>query len=122
MAEADARLTPEAAGQPEDMARHLSLRPDTPREPVPSRPAATITPYRDGPLVVRGDFQLLDQDGNEIDAGRETVALCRCGKSGIKPFCDSSHKRAGFHAGSAPNRPRPAALLRPQPADDPPAG
>ena len=122
MAEADAGLTPEAAGQPEDMARHLSLRPDTPQEPAAPRPAATITPYRDGPLVVRGDFQLLDQDGNEIDAGRETVALCRCGKSGIKPFCDSSHKRAGFHAGSAPNRPRPAALLRPRPADEPPAG
>jgi CDGSH-type Zn-finger protein len=95
-----------------------------PREdPAPSSEGgATITPYRDGPLIVRGDFRLLDQDGVEIDPGRGTIALCRCGKSGIKPFCDSSHKRAGFHAGSAPNRPRPAALLRPQPADEPPAG
>ena len=32
---------------------------------------ATITPYRDGPLLVRGPFRLLDQDGNEIEAGRE---------------------------------------------------
>ena len=32
---------------------------------------ATITPYRDGPLLVRGPFKLLDQDGNEIDPGRE---------------------------------------------------
>jgi CDGSH-type Zn-finger protein len=71
----------------------------------------TITPYRDGPLIVRGDFRLLDQDGAEIDPGRKTIALCRCGKSGIKPFCDGSHKRSGFSAPSAPSRPRPAAEL-----------
>jgi CDGSH-type Zn-finger protein len=73
---------------------------------------ATITPYRDGPLIVRGHFRLLDQDGAEIDPGRDTVALCRCGKSGIKPFCDGSHKRSGFSAPSAPSRPRPAAAIR----------
>ncbi|MGY1828370.1 MULTISPECIES: CDGSH iron-sulfur domain-containing protein [unclassified Blastococcus] len=73
---------------------------------------ATITPYRDGPLIVRGNFRLQDQDGAEIDPGRETIALCRCGKSGIKPFCDGSHKRSGFSAPSAPSRPRPAQLLR----------
>jgi CDGSH-type Zn-finger protein len=79
--------------------------------PVPVAERPTITPYRDGPLIVRGDFRLLDQDGNEIDPGRETIALCRCGKSGIKPFCDGSHKRAGFSAPSAPSRPRPAARI-----------
>jgi CDGSH-type Zn-finger protein len=73
---------------------------------------ATITPYRDGPLIVRGTFRLVDQDGNEIDPGRKTIALCRCGKSGLKPFCDGSHKRSGFSAPSAPSRPRPAARLR----------
>ncbi|WP_093583620.1 CDGSH iron-sulfur domain-containing protein [Geodermatophilus amargosae] len=72
---------------------------------------ATITPYRDGPLIVRGDFRLVDQDGAEIDPGRKTVALCRCGKSGIKPFCDGTHKRSGFSAPSAPSRPRPAAAI-----------
>jgi CDGSH-type Zn-finger protein len=72
---------------------------------------ATITPYRDGPLVVRGDFRLVDQDGAEIDPGRQTIALCRCGKSGIKPFCDGTHKRSGFSAPSAPSRPRPAAQI-----------
>jgi len=80
-------------------------------------PGATITPYRDGPLIVRGDFRLVDQDGLEIDPGRRTIALCRCGKSGIKPFCDGTHKRAGFTAASAPRRPRPASYLRP--ADQP---
>ena len=75
------------------------------------RSGASITPYRDGPLIVRGDFRLLDQDGTEIDPGRDTVALCRCGKSGIKPFCDGTHKRSGFSAPSAPSRPRPAAAI-----------
>jgi CDGSH-type Zn-finger protein len=79
--------------------------------PPAGEPTATITPYRDGPLIVRGDFRLVDGDGNEIDPGRRTVALCRCGKSGIKPFCDGTHKRAGFHAASAPSRPRPAARI-----------
>ncbi|MGY1720284.1 CDGSH iron-sulfur domain-containing protein [Blastococcus sp. SYSU DS0552] len=72
---------------------------------------ATITPYRDGPLIVRGNFRLLDQDGAEIDPGRDTIALCRCGKSGIKPFCDGSHKRSGFSAPSGPSRPRPATRI-----------
>ena len=79
--------------------------------PPADEPTATITPYRDGPLLVRGDFRLVDTDGNEIDPGRRTVALCRCGRSGIKPFCDGTHKRSGFSAGSAPSRPRPAAEL-----------
>ncbi len=59
-----------------------------------------ITPYRDGPLLVRGDFRLQDQNGNEIDAGRETIALCRCGKSRTRPFCDGSHKLVSFRAPS----------------------
>ncbi|WP_217899334.1 CDGSH iron-sulfur domain-containing protein [Blastococcus mobilis] len=100
------------------MARSLSVEPDLPEdvdaaaEPDGERAeGVTITPYRDGPLIVRGDFRLLDQDGNEIDPGRDTIALCRCGKSGIKPFCDGSHKRSGFSAPSAPSRPRPAAQI-----------
>lgn len=60
----------------------------------------TITPYRDGPLLVRGDFALLDQAGNEIANERTTVALCRCGRSRMRPFCDGSHKLVGFRAPS----------------------
>ena len=60
----------------------------------------TITPYRDGPLLVRGPFTLLDQDGNAIDARRETVALCRCGKSRQRPFCDGTHRLVRFSAPS----------------------
>ena len=91
--------------------------PDLPEDDEP-RGGATITPYRDGPLIVRGDFRRVDQDGAEIDPGRDTIALCRCGKSGIKPFCDGTHKRSGFSAPSAPSRPRPAArILREARAD-----
>lgn len=61
----------------------------------------TITPYRDGPLIIRGGFRLVDQDGNEIESGRDTVALCRCGKSRIRPFCDGSHQLVRFRAPSA---------------------
>jgi CDGSH-type Zn-finger protein len=63
-------------------------------------PEARITPYRDGPLIVRGPFVLADQDGNEIAVGRRTVALCRCGKSRIRPFCDGTHKLVRFNAPS----------------------
>jgi CDGSH-type Zn-finger protein len=59
-----------------------------------------ITPYRDGPYILRGDFVLTDQDGNEIATGRRTVALCRCGRSRIRPFCDGTHKLIGFEAPS----------------------
>jgi CDGSH-type Zn-finger protein len=62
--------------------------------------SATITPYEDGPLIVRGDFDLRTPDGDLIEAGRGTIALCRCGKSAIKPFCDGTHKVTGFRAGT----------------------
>ncbi len=65
-----------------------------------------ITPYRDGPLLVRGDFRIEDQEGNELDPGRDVVALCRCGKSRIRPFCDGSHKLVDFRAPSARERGR----------------
>ena len=59
-----------------------------------------ITPYRDGPLLVRGPFKLADQDGNVIEVGRKTVALCRCGKSRTRPFCDGTHRVVRFRAPS----------------------
>lgn len=51
----------------------------------------------DGPLFVSGDIEILDNDRDLI--GRETrVALCRCGASQIKPYCDGNHSEAGFEA------------------------
>jgi CDGSH-type Zn-finger protein len=63
-------------------------------------PHTTVTPYEDGPLLIRGDFELRTQDGARIDARRGTVALCRCGKSASRPFCDGTHKLIGFRAPS----------------------
>lgn len=60
--------------------------------------APTITVYPNGPLVLRGDVRLRDVDGNVIERRSGAVALCRCGLSKIKPFCDSTHKRSTFRA------------------------
>ena len=62
--------------------------------------SVTVTPHRDGPLILRGPFRILDQDGVEIANERSTVALCRCGMSARKPFCDGSHTVTGFRAPS----------------------
>ena len=67
-----------------------------------------ITPHRDGPLLVRGPFVLTDQDGNPIAVDRSPVALCRCGKSRSRPFCDGSHQVVRFRAPSGREDGRPS--------------
>lgn len=64
---------------------------------VPSPDAADSEPFEvtecpGGPLLVRGDFEIRDSSGNEVPKNRETVALCRCAGSRIKPWCDGTHK------------------------------
>jgi CDGSH-type Zn-finger protein len=59
-----------------------------------------IVPYRNGPYVIRGDFELLDQDGRPIATHRGTIALCRCGRSRMRPFCDGTHSAIKFEAPS----------------------
>jgi CDGSH-type Zn-finger protein len=53
-----------------------------------------------GPIVIQLPVKVLDHLGNAftIQPGKPTVALCRCGQSARKPFCDGSHKRVGFQA------------------------
>ena len=41
---------------------------------------------------------VVDPEGNRFPAERETIALCRCGDSTTKPFCDSTHSKVGFRA------------------------
>ena len=54
---------------------------------------------KNGPLVVSGSFVLQDAESSEFDlAGRTIIALCRCGHSQDKPFCDGSHKRVEFQS------------------------
>ncbi len=62
-----------------------------------------------GPLVIQlpANLKIVDHLGGEfpIPAGKPAVALCRCGQTANKPFCDGSHKRVGFVAQeiAAPN-------------------
>ena len=52
-----------------------------------------ITVNNNGSLVIEGDFEIFDKNGNQYDlGGREKVSICRCGLSSNKPFCDGSHK------------------------------
>lgn len=73
-----------------------------------------IVPYPDGPYVVRGTFSLRDHEGATIETNRRVVALCRCGKSRLRPFCDGTHQLIRSQAASGResiqvSRPRPAA-------------
>lgn len=69
-------------------------------KPAEDEHGAILVPYENGPLLVRGDFTLQTPDGQVIEPGRGTIALCRCGKSASKPFCDGTHKAIGFRAGT----------------------
>jgi CDGSH-type Zn-finger protein len=67
--------------------------------------AITIKVRRNGPYLVTGDLnelELTDADGNRYDlSDKPNVALCRCGGSTTKPFCDGTHSKIGFQAAEA---------------------
>ena len=65
-----------------------------PEEQVPA--PATVTPLRNGPLLVRGRIEVRREDGTLEVMPRAT--LCRCGSSANKPFCDNTHIRNAFRA------------------------
>lgn len=57
----------------------------------------TIKVFKSGPYVIDGPVKLVDHEGREYPAGgKKGIALCRCGQSGTRPFCDGTHKRCGF--------------------------
>lgn len=64
---------------------------------------ARLTPYPDGPYLLRGEFELVDVNGATIETRRRTIALCRCGASRTKPFCDGTHKAVEFRAAATPD-------------------
>lgn len=67
----------------------LDQRIEAEREPV------SVQVTRNGPLIVRGEVRVLADDGTELVRDTQ-IALCRCGQSEQKPFCDNSHRRVGF--------------------------
>jgi CDGSH-type Zn-finger protein len=61
--------------------------------PLPGSPRpSSATVYPDGPILLRGDFELTEPDGTPIPTRRRVVALCRCGRSALAPLCDGTHK------------------------------
>ena len=61
--------------------------------------SVTIKIRENGPYVVEGDFTLVDHNGNEVPIVKR--ALCRCGGSTMKPFCDGTHSKIGFQGAMA---------------------
>jgi CDGSH-type Zn-finger protein len=56
-----------------------------------------IETIKNGPYIVTGEVELIDADGNKFSAEKR-MALCRCGASTEKPFCDGTHSKIGFKA------------------------
>ena len=70
----------------------------TPSEPLAQRDGGiAIEPAQDGPLHVQGTLELVSGTGKTVDRVTECW-LCRCGHSKKKPYCDGSHRAAGFRS------------------------
>jgi CDGSH-type Zn-finger protein len=64
--------------------------------------AVKISIRPNGPYIVEGEAELIDPTGAKVDTGGQTrIALCRCGGSVKKPFCDGTHSKIGFQAAEA---------------------
>ncbi len=57
----------------------------------------TVTPRQDGPLLITGNLEVVTGTGRTMDRCGKT-ALCRCGQSANKPYCDGTHTKVGFKA------------------------
>jgi CDGSH-type Zn-finger protein len=67
-----------------------------------------IKARENGPFLVTGPVTVVDHLGNKFEtAGTGNIALCRCGHSQKKPFCDGSHKACSFQAGELAPTPQP---------------
>ena len=62
-----------------------------------------IHSQKNGPYLVNGEVELFDTEGNKVEVNKATIALCRCGASSNKPFCDGTHSKIGFQAAEAAN-------------------
>jgi len=78
----------------------LSTRRPNTETRVNTNDATEVRAIPNGPLILRGNLRVVGADGKELTR-LQKVALCRCGQSRNKPFCDGSHKRVGFRDGPA---------------------
>ena len=72
-----------------------ALRTRRPGAAEPRTQPLEVTASAGGPLLIRGGVRVLDAEGNVLYEG-DKAALCRCGGSANKPFCDGTHKTNGF--------------------------
>ena len=72
-------------------------------ESRPAMPDVTIRCRPNGPFLVEGSVNVVDHEGNSfpLNPDKPAIALCRCGASGNRPFCDGAHKTCGFESSEA---------------------
>ena len=71
-------------------------------QPLENTQMATIKVLQNGPYLVQGDdITAVDWNGETYAISKRPFALCRCGGSTTKPFCDGTHSRTGFKAAEA---------------------
>lgn len=87
----------QTGGQPFCDGSHNALEAD--EKPV----ADTIEQRENGPFVIKGEVTITGPDGERIET-KAVTALCRCGQSRNKPFCDGSHKEAGYTSANETDR------------------
>ncbi|NNE97809.1 MAG: hypothetical protein HKN25_02180 [Pyrinomonadaceae bacterium] len=75
----------------------LSYRVENPETPEPEDSnRIRVKATKNGPFIISGDVEIEDRDGNVRPCPGKTTALCRCGASRNKPFCDGSHTGVKF--------------------------
>lgn len=57
---------------------------------------ASVTLLTNGPLMVKGEVEVVDAHGKAVPVSSDTMYSCRRGASANKPFCDGGHKKTGF--------------------------
>jgi CDGSH-type Zn-finger protein/uncharacterized Fe-S cluster protein YjdI len=98
---ADAAALLEVVSRCPTGALHVEVEDASLRETAPDHNVAVVG--ADGPLFLRGEVEVLAADGSLL-ATDTRLALCRCGKSKNKPFCDDSHYEAGFRDPGIPGK------------------
>ena len=81
--------------QPEQASAEYERLDGEAQEPIPQ--SSSVRLVMDGPLYVRGPLRVKNAEGNLVFQSTR-AALCRCGASKNKPFCDNSHREIGFQA------------------------
>jgi 3-phenylpropionate/trans-cinnamate dioxygenase ferredoxin subunit len=63
----------------------------------------SIRSMPNGPYIVEGEVDVYDAGGSKVTSEKPRIALCRCGASSNKPFCDGTHSKIGFQAAETVN-------------------